>query len=87
LSNSKVFVKLYEGGVFEFFFLDGQVELPDTFKGKLFFLYKDFSSSFTHELTGKFKDSLGECCTEETDLNVSWDTLQDFLYVINKSTV
>merc|ERR1719240_1259360 len=67
LGNSESFVQVTQSVQLPLLLFNCDVELANTFQGKLILLHKD-AHSITHELGGHVQDFRGHCCRKETHL-------------------
>jgi len=78
LLDIDVVVELNEGVELPFFLIDGNVELLDTVEGQFFILDQD-GGWVSHEVLGEGKDFRWHGGGEQSDLDITWDELEDFL--------
>jgi hypothetical protein len=81
LRDRDSFVKIAKGVELPLFFLDGNVELLDTFERQLVPLEKN-PDGVSHELLGDLEDLGGHVGREEGDLGVTGEELEDLVDLV-----
>ena len=85
LSDGNGLVKIGESLQFPIFLLDGNVELLDTFEGKLILLDED-TDWVTHELGGDLEDILRHGSGKKDDLGRLREELEDVVDLLSETT-
>lgn len=86
LGDGDGLVKIGEGVELPLFLLNGNVELLDTFKGKLVLLDED-TDGVAHELGGDLKDVLGHGSGKKDDLGGLGKELEDVVDLLGETTL
>lgn len=86
LGDGDGLIEIGEGVEFPVFLFDGNVELLDTFEGKLGLLDED-TDGVTHELGGDFQDIWGHSGGEQDDLGGLGQELEDVVDLFGESTL
>lgn len=84
LGNGDGLVEIGEGVELPLLLLDGNVELLDTFKGKLVLLDED-TDGIAHELSGDLEDVLGHGGGEQDDLGGLGKELEDVVDLLGET--
>lgn len=86
LGDGDSLIQIGEGIELPLLLLDGDVELLDTFKGKLVLLDQD-ADGVAHELGGDLKDVLGHGGREKDDLGALGKELEDVVDLLGETTL
>ena len=86
LSDGHGFIQIRQGVQFPVFLLDGNVELLDTFKGKLVLLDKD-ADRIAHELCRYFENVLRHGSRQENHLSRLRKQLKDVVDLLGETTL
>jgi hypothetical protein len=86
LCNSDSLVQIREGVQFPIFLLNGDVELFDTFEGKLGLLDQD-TNRVAHEFGGNLENVLGHGGGEKDDLRGLRQELEDVVDLLSESAL
>lgn len=86
LSDGDSLIQIGEGIELPLLLLNGDVELLDTFKGKLVLLDQD-ADGVAHELGGDLKDVLGHGGREKDDLGALGKELEDVVDLLGETTL
>lgn len=86
LGNGNSLVQIGEGVELPLFFLNGNVELLDTLKGKLVLLDQD-TDRVAHELGGDLEDILGHGSGQKDDLGGLGQELEDVVDLLGETAL
>lgn len=86
LCDGNCLIEIGEGVQLPIFLLNSNVELLDTFKGKLGLLNQD-TDGIAHELGGNLEDILGHGGGEEDDLGGLREELEDIVDLLSETTL